>query len=969
MNFGRLTYQNDIPDFFGAPVDDIKAANAELTNRYHQSQDMIDTIQNTLDAMPAIQTVKSDGTIVDDKLIIKDLMGEVDSEIKQFADLQAYHLAGNTIRNLSNKIIRSPELKLVNQNYTLRQQTMEEIDADEDMPKSYRDKAKVMSDDMYEGAASGQKYRGYVPAKYVKGQEVLLDVLKDLASFKDKGYVGDQTAIWEGMNDDTKQYLEKFGIEIEHFADGRVEGIILNTLYSDEPYQDWLESKWRMDTYGQDFSIDKMLDITLSPARLAQIKDEADRIIPAVTREHIEYSNIDLTPENREELYNAVEYVESRMGKNNLSRAGAIGPMQIMPDTAANPGYGLPPLSKEDLHDPEKNRAWGRMYLDAMLKEFNGDVEAALVAYNSGPGRAEQWIAAGRDPDALRPDGNPMLTKEGREYAGKVHARLGSGFTSKEVVTPEQRIPGRTRQEIIDTLIKEEYEATEAFIDQTRKRLEREMGVENVTDDMVAQVAHREMYKLKEMENVANSLLPKYNFRRINVIHEIKTNSLWESRMNRYDKDNASFTLSGGPGIQVQMEGLLDSKNRTGRELREINVRIGDLEEELKDLPAKNLSPEELSAEQERITRDINLLSRTAEMSQRVIDGYDAVLTHSDPDGEILHGIINSGVTSTIMQGLGSEVDLRLDVIEEYVKKGYDADEAFEEYAKVVSFDRNVNRGRQTFTYIYDELLSTYADALAKEFDENPYYHKTIIFDTSGFQSNDVLDNVFPDRIKDGSMTAVNILDGTTTDLKSTREMIDKADNVKVRFAGEHNGEMLWLITLTGTEPLNGKKNGSKTHSFLGTLSGQDDHLALDFLHELEERINDPSPNNKFRTLTPHSSARAGEVIQSIYGGQLITGNGMNLAAAVQASNYMRLKETQPIDIEVPGRPDILATRVIIEQAVNGEYHIKLQKPNGQYALLNTFLPEVTKETFPRPEAAYKYINLVVQRIVSTSNR
>tara|TARA_R110000851_G_scaffold157194_4_gene299994 strand:+ start:109 stop:2055 length:1947 start_codon:yes stop_codon:yes gene_type:complete len=80
----------------------------------------------------------------------------------------------------------------------------------------------------------------------------------------------------------------------------------------------------------------------------------------------------------------------------------AAGLMQIMQATAADPGFGVTPLAWEDRFDPELNRAFGAEYLAALMERYDGDEEAALIAYNAGYTRADKWLAAGRDYEPFR---------------------------------------------------------------------------------------------------------------------------------------------------------------------------------------------------------------------------------------------------------------------------------------------------------------------------------------------------------------------------------------------------------------------------------------------------------------------------------------------------------------------------------------------------------------------------------------
>ena len=112
-------------------------------------------------------------------------------------------------------------------------------------------------------------------------------------------------------------------------------------------------------------------------------------------------------------LYKAIEKIESGGNPNAVSPRGARGLMQVMPDTARKPGYGVRPAKNES---KEEYVRVGKDYAKAMYRKFNGDIEAVLAAYNMGPGATEKWIEGGRDKS--------KLLKETREYIPKVKKEL-----------------------------------------------------------------------------------------------------------------------------------------------------------------------------------------------------------------------------------------------------------------------------------------------------------------------------------------------------------------------------------------------------------------------------------------------------------------------------------------------------------------------------------------------------------------
>lgn len=78
-----------------------------------------------------------------------------------------------------------------------------------------------------------------------------------------------------------------------------------------------------------------------------------------------------------EKLLHAVIQTESAYNANAVSPAGAVGLMQLMPDTAER--YGV-----EDRNDPVQNIQGGARYLRDLLDMFHPNIDLAIAAYNAG---------------------------------------------------------------------------------------------------------------------------------------------------------------------------------------------------------------------------------------------------------------------------------------------------------------------------------------------------------------------------------------------------------------------------------------------------------------------------------------------------------------------------------------------------------------------------------------------------------
>ena len=96
------------------------------------------------------------------------------------------------------------------------------------------------------------------------------------------------------------------------------------------------------------------------------------------------------------ELVAAVIYQESKFKPRARSSSGALGLMQLRPETAHGIAArtGGAAFRTEDLLDPEINIRYGSWYLRHLLDKYD-DETLALAAYNAGQGNVDSWRRRG----------------------------------------------------------------------------------------------------------------------------------------------------------------------------------------------------------------------------------------------------------------------------------------------------------------------------------------------------------------------------------------------------------------------------------------------------------------------------------------------------------------------------------------------------------------------------------------------
>ena len=122
--------------------------------------------------------------------------------------------------------------------------------------------------------------------------------------------------------------------------------------------------------------------------------------------------NYDLDPA----LLAAVIYQESKFKAHARSDRGAIGLMQLLPETAKGIAArtGGSKFRVADLDNPEINVRYGAWYLEHLMKKY-GDERAALAAYNAGQANVDSW----------RKRGLPVQFEETRHFVDRVEKLKG----------------------------------------------------------------------------------------------------------------------------------------------------------------------------------------------------------------------------------------------------------------------------------------------------------------------------------------------------------------------------------------------------------------------------------------------------------------------------------------------------------------------------------------------------------------
>lgn len=119
----------------------------------------------------------------------------------------------------------------------------------------------------------------------------------------------------------------------------------------------------------------------------------------------------------------AVIRTESDFDPQAVSRAGAMGLMQIMPETGdwIAGKLGVADFTPEMLLEPERNIEFGCWYLQFLNERFTADQNLVSAAYNAGHNKVSSWL----EDESISEDGEHLHAipyKETRDYVQRIAA-------------------------------------------------------------------------------------------------------------------------------------------------------------------------------------------------------------------------------------------------------------------------------------------------------------------------------------------------------------------------------------------------------------------------------------------------------------------------------------------------------------------------------------------------------------------
>lgn len=249
------------------------------------------------------------------------------------------------------------------------------------------------------------------------------------------------------MKDRTINFMHSRGVSEEQIAQelkanaSKVHSFVINQfLESDKPTvaADYLKS------HASDMGFEDMLRAKINIDKQTDV-----RAATVVATDAVQALRPGLTPTDGDRLTNLVMGAESRgrrfdangallQGPVTASGERAQGEMQVMPSTAAKPGYGIKPADMTGTPNQQADELArvGREKLAVLVKRYAGDIPKALAAYNWGEANVDQAVIRAKE----LPDGDwlTFAPPETQKYVLGISKAYADGNGSPSTPTLEQ---------------------------------------------------------------------------------------------------------------------------------------------------------------------------------------------------------------------------------------------------------------------------------------------------------------------------------------------------------------------------------------------------------------------------------------------------------------------------------------------------------------------------------------------------
>lgn len=158
-------------------------------------------------------------------------------------------------------------------------------------------------------------------------------------------------------------------------------------------------------------------------------KDMYARVADGTATNVVQGLRTSLQPSNIDRVTNITMGTESggkdfnADGTPVVSPKGAKYSMQVMPATAANPGYGIPPAESDT---PAAYNRVGMQLLNTMIQKYGGNMQMAWAAYNGGAGNVDAAIDAAASTGDAGGDWLSLMPDETQKYVATNMAKLNA---------------------------------------------------------------------------------------------------------------------------------------------------------------------------------------------------------------------------------------------------------------------------------------------------------------------------------------------------------------------------------------------------------------------------------------------------------------------------------------------------------------------------------------------------------------